>query len=963
MTAPTILVVEDNPTSRKLFRVSLELEGFAVVEAEDGRTAIAQVERSAPDLVIHDLCLPDIAGIDLARQMRALPRGWEFPIVVLSGFLERIQQARSADVGLAGFLVKPIEPSRLVEAVRRHLPDHRGGEPAPQIGGARRVLVVDDEPIQRRLLQVHLVGRGFQVVTAADGRAAIELARADVPDAIVSDVLMPGMDGFELCLQVRRDPRLARVPVVLVSSHYVESEDQAFARKVGANALVRRTPSAHGVIDQLSAALAAGGPAALDSVQALHDEHTQRLIGQLERQLRMNAELVQTSALQAAQLKFFQGMATGGQGAQTTMRDALVACLDGAGLSLAAIYLVEPGGLPVLQHAVGFEASTEQVAALFGHAALIEGVVATRVTLAIPSSAVSDDVSAHLLRAADASTALVVPLVSDERCVGALLLGSHGADVTSPEAMRFAEGLAGRIGQTLDLVGAHVQAAAAQQRYALLMEHANDMVSVLRPDGVILEVNRRCEELMQLPRERILGRHVREFAAPGRAGENARSYDETVAAGGGRAPPIQLVRADGSVLSIEFSNTPIEVQGERLVLAIGRDVTEQLRTQAQLMLSDRMASVGMLSAGLAHEINNPLTAVTANLELAVVELGELERRLGITLPPELVEELGDARVAGDRIRRVVSDLQVFSRPDEDRHGTAKLDKVLDATLRMAWNQVRHRARLVKDYGTVPVVRGTESQLGQVFLNLVVNAAQAIPEGSADAQEIRVTTRLDDRGRVAVEVRDSGSGMPPEVVGRLFTPFFTTKPVGTGMGLGLAICHRIVTSIGGEITVESQTGKGTVFRVFLPAAQGTAESKAPVVEQPAPRRGRVLVVDDESMIGTIVRRSLDADHEVVTASHGQEALDRVTQGERFDVILCDLMMPQMTGVDLYEALMREAPGHAYRMVFISGGAFTTRAREFLDRVRNTRLQKPFDARALRAVVNERLAEPAPVWVDA
>ena len=275
---------------------------------------------------------------------------------------------------------------------------------------------------------------------------------------------------------------------------------------------------------------------------------------------------------------------------------------------------------------------------------------------------------------------------------------------------------------------------------------------------------------------------------------------------------------------------------------------------------------------------------------------------------------------------------------------------------MAWNEIRHRARLVKNYGKIPPVEASESRLGQVFLNLVVNAAQAIAEGRAEDNEIRVSTSTDDAGRAIIEVADSGPGMSAEVVGRLFTPFFTTKPLGVGTGLGLSICHRIVTGLGGSIEVQSEVGKGTVFRVsFPPARPVPSGAQRPTVfpQIAAKRRGKILVIDDEPTIAKAVERTLSAEHDVITITSAEEGLRRIETGERFDVILCDLMMPQMTGMDFHLALLRVAGDQAQRIVFLTGGAFTPRARAFLDETPNQRVEKPFDTLNLRALVNDRI----------
>jgi PAS domain S-box-containing protein len=402
--------------------------------------------------------------------------------------------------------------------------------------------------------------------------------------------------------------------------------------------------------------------------------------------------------------------------------------------------------------------------------------------------------------------------------------------------------------------------------------------------------------------------------------------------------------------------SPMRGDGEEItgLVGVGRELTELKKMQAGLLVSDRMVSVGMLAAGVAHEINNPLAVVTANLSVASQQLAALTRA---TEPSpqmsEFGETLADAREAAERVRLIVRDMKIFSRSERvEQQSMIVLQRVLDSTLRMASNEIRHRARLVKDYGPVPMVRGNESRLGQVLLNLVVNAAQAIPEGRAAQNEVRVATRTGHDGRAIIEIADTGTGMSREVLDKLFTPFFTTKPVGVGTGLGLSICHRIVHEAGGEISVESQVGRGSTFRVLLPAAPDEADVEVGdrTAAQAATRRGSILVVDDESGVGKAVRRILGGEHDVVAVTRAADALSLVLGEAHFDVILCDLMMPQMTGMDLHAEMAKLAPEQAAIMVFVTGGAFTQRARSFLDEVTNHRIEKPFDVQHLRAIVN-------------
>jgi len=409
--------------------------------------------------------------------------------------------------------------------------------------------------------------------------------------------------------------------------------------------------------------------------------------------------------------------------------------------------------------------------------------------------------------------------------------------------------------------------------------------------------------------------------------------------------------SDDQKLVRDASGSPVSVIGG------WNDITERLQMEKQLMISDRMVSLGTLAAGVAHEINNPLAALMANLDHAAEGVGGLARNkaaAGIDGLPlqlrEIGEVLGDAREAAERVRLIVRDLKLFSRADEESRTALDIRQVIESSLRMAWNELRHRAQLVKDFDDVPPVLGNEARLGQVFLNLVVNAAQAIPDGRAHENEVRIVVQRRDPEWVVVEVHDTGSGIPETVLTQIFDPFFTTKAIGMGTGLGLAICHRIVTSLGGQIEVESQLGKGSVFRTLLPIARDDQEAENDAVRETAEKEGRILVVDDEPALGTAIRRMLATEHEVLAVTSAREALELISKGERFDVILCDLMMPELTGMDLHAELLEMEPLQASRMIFMTGGAFTGQARDFLAKVRNPRIEKPFDIAGIRPLID-------------
>jgi two-component system cell cycle sensor histidine kinase/response regulator CckA len=414
----------------------------------------------------------------------------------------------------------------------------------------------------------------------------------------------------------------------------------------------------------------------------------------------------------------------------------------------------------------------------------------------------------------------------------------------------------------------------------------------------------------------------------------------------------RILRRDGRAIPVEVIMVPVAYQGSVVPLAFVRDLSLRKRLEAQLLTADRMASLGRLSASIGHEINNPLAYALGAIDLAQRALDDLASRI----PSEaerLAPWLGTARSGIEGVHAIVGNMRALSSGDAERRGPVDLARVLDLCAAMAQPQIRPRARLVKLYEAVPRVHGNEASLGQVFLNLIVNAAEAIPEGDPQGNEIAIALRQKAGGDVVVEVRDTGSGVPDDVRERVFEPFFTTKGGRSGTGLGLSISHHIVTSLGGTISLEPNAGRGSCVQVTLrPSVQAADEpASAPIDPEPAVT-SRVLVVDDEPSLVKVIASSL-SQHQVTTAGGGLEALALVRSGASFDVIVCDLQMDDLSGMDLHAHVTREDPLLASRMVFMTGGAVSERARQFVASTECPVLEKPFQVRALDAAIAEVL----------
>jgi PAS domain S-box-containing protein len=487
-----------------------------------------------------------------------------------------------------------------------------------------------------------------------------------------------------------------------------------------------------------------------------------------------------------------------------------------------------------------------------------------------------------------------------------------------------------------------------------ILESMLDGVLLLDAGGIIRRANGAIARMIGytlvpgVPIGSLLAAGEQDFAA---------SLPQLVAAGPFRDRDTVFRTADVSALSLSLSGSPQHEPDGTLsgIVLVARDDRQLKHAQAQLQMSDRLAAMGTVAAGVAHEINNPLAFVISNLDFIAEELSdafESDQLPSREHQEELNKALSASQQGAARVRQIVHDLKTFSRVDRETISRVDVNKLLDSSAAMIRNEIRHHAQLHKQYGTVPPVEANEARLGQVFLNLVQNAAQAIPEGNVDGNHIWLLSGTEPSGEAFVEVRDTGCGIPEENLSRVFDAFFTTKPIGLGTGLGLSICHKLVTSLGGRIAVRSQVGIGSAFRVILPSAPGAATAKAkpaPVVEpEHGGRRQHLLVVDDEDEVAEAIRRILGKEHDVDVVTRGDAALALI-DARSYDLVLCDLLMPDMTGMELHERLVEARPELAARMVFITGGAFSSGAREFLERVPNPRLEKPFDSQSLRELV--------------
>jgi PAS domain S-box-containing protein len=563
---------------------------------------------------------------------------------------------------------------------------------------------------------------------------------------------------------------------------------------------------------------------------------------------------------------------------------------------------------------------------------------------------------------------ILVPLAHARRPLGAMLvLGKQGATLAEAERELW-ESVAGTVSAALHAADdfEHVVALEAEKRQ--LVDNLPVIVARLDPKtGATLFVNGAIERILGFSAVEVQGEPGMDalLADPIEWEASAVARDRAARGHESSWQDRRYKHKDGRVLTLRESIYPVRdpVGTVRAIQVIAYDVSTELESRKQLMQADRLASLGSLAGGIAHEINNPV----AFIGLAA---SQLARIVGFPAEAErarqLVEEVGEAAA---RIGNIVGELKLFTRIPEGAHSTpVDVNRILQMAMTLTSAELRRGARVEINLGELPLVPGEYSSLGQAFVNLLLNAAQAIHarRDAAASNFVRVSTVVAD-GAIVVRVSDTGVGIEPRLLPRIFDPFFKTKAASDGAGLGLAIAHNLVRRVGGDIRVTSELGEGSTFEVILPLGAATdAATRAPAsatvraapavplaaaTEEQGPSRGRVLIVDDEQALAKALARQLAERWDVDTVSTARDALAELSV-HRYDVVACDLRMPDQSGPAIYEAVRARSPRQASRFIFTTGGSYGATDDEIHARAQATRrpiLEKPFDGATFEALV--------------
>ncbi|MFH1807618.1 MAG: PAS domain S-box protein [Pseudomonadota bacterium] len=905
---PTILAVDDTAESLALLTGILGPAGYQVRPADSGELALAAVAASAPDLILLDVRMPGLDGLEVCRRLKADLATRHIPIILISAFADAADWVQGLQLGAADYISKPFQTDELLTRVQTHLTLRQA---RAELEAQQQALRASEDKYRTTLTSI-----GDGVITT-DAGTRVEFLNPEA-EALTGWSLgeargRPIQEVFRVINEHSRQTVENPVAGVLRAGRVVGLANHTL--------LVARDGSERPIADS-GAPIRDSQGQITGVVLVFRDQSEER----------------------AAQHRLQQS--------EERYRSVVEQASDGIFISDATGQYVEVN--PAACAMLGFSR---------------DELLRKRIVDLIPPEELGTQ-----------------PLRLDELRAGKTLLSER--HLLRKDGSRLEVEISARMfpdgrfqGLTRDVSQrkqAERELEKAAREWQQTFDASQDAIWILDAEQRIQRSNQAAQRMFGRSAGALLGQHCYDIVH-----EDARPHADC---------PMRRACAGRCRETMELRQGErwFEVQVDPILGAQGQcegavhlvtDITERKRLQAQIAQADRLTSMGTLAAGVAHEINNPLAYVLYNIESLAGDLPRLAdaaRRCTVALR----QQLGDAGVeallgdAGDllqpaqlddavdrmrqalggvqRIKEVTRGLGSFARVEQVEQGAVDLRHAIDNALRMAGNEIKFRARLVRDLNPVPLVWASEGKLSQVFLNLILNAAHATPEGDVEHHRIGLRT-WSETDKVFAEVSDTGSGIAPENLQRIFEPFFSTKGPGKGSGLGLAICKSIVHEFGGDIEVHSELGQGSRFVVHLPVrdAQATtdAASSREADKLALTVRGRVLVIDDEEMIRKTMQRVLGRAHEVVAAASGAEGQAILDKDAAFDVILCDLMMPDMTGMDLHRWLAGHNPALARQVVFVTGGAFTPKASEYLGRVDNLRVEKPFDAANLRRLVGE------------
>ena len=852
------------------------------------------------------------------------------------------------------------------------------------------VLIAEDSATQAAQLEHLLQRNGYSVLVAGDGREALAAARVSRPALLISDIVMPYLDGYELCRAVRADPAIGETPIILVTS-LSGPHDVIQGLECGADNFVRKPYDERYLLQRIryllanralrkSTKLQVGLEIDLGGQRHFISSDRQQildlLISTYGEAVRLHEDLQRSYQTLHGMFHLAEGM-NSCVTVEAVLRTALERGLALPGLT-AGWVIVRDGGAGVrLTDAKGVAPSRRDSGGrpvgcdcgprlLAGEAPQTATVVDCSWSESVEGGPPAPGCHA------------VVPLCIGDTVVGLLcFLGPDDTDF-SQDDLRTLQGLGHLVGQALGRADLHerlekiVESRTAElsrevgerRRAELLLgsvlNSVSDGIVTTDEDGLIRSFSQSAERLFGWTEQEVVGLGISVLFPGTPEAAGADFLQRFVPSAGVVGSPIpghaEAVRSDGSPMPVELVVNPFRVDGQNYLTSVIRDVTHQSRLEAQLRQAQKMEAIGRLAGGVAHDFNNLLMVIGGYSELLLSRLPPSDPTRASVLP---IHE------AAGRAASLTRQLLAFSRQSVLQTRVLNINDIVRETERMLGRLIGEDISLTTSLApSVSPVRLDPGQLSQVLMNLAVNSRDAMPQGgrlTIETQDVDLDQHYCAanpsvrQGRhVLLAITDTGCGMPPEVQARLFEPFYTTKEAGTGTGLGLATVYGIVQQSEGHLTVYSEVGHGTTFKLYFPAVRGTAPSAvaAEPVGSPAGTETILLVEDDPGVRNLALLALQEFGYRVLTGTDGSDALRQAETHEGpIHLLITDVVMPRMSGRELAEALTPARP--ETKVLYVSGYTEDAVIRHGILHADVAFLQKPFAPLTLARKVRDLL----------
>ena len=733
-----------------------------------------------------------------------------------------------------------------------------------------KILLVDDEPLQRKATRLYLEDAGYAVEDAAGADEALQLARASRPDLIVSDVLMGEVDGFGLCRRVRSDSYLGRVPVVLVSSHYGVA-DVEVARDVGASTLVERTPTFEAELAAVSRCL------------VVHRTHNPNTSDQnYEGHLRANANQLTklNERARRADERFRTLFEEASDAISIISPDGVVLEVNRRWHEILGVTPDEIIGKNISAFAV--PGQEDETAAQFRAALAHGGHVTVQLRRPIDGAIVALEFSSRIVDLGGGSEVFTI-----------------GRDVTAQ-------------------VAAMKRLVAAEAMYRSLVERIPDIVWRARPDGTLSFLSANAASITGFSVEQLLRDGRATWVGRIHAEDRTRVEDafaEALATGAPFEMEYRFLTQAGKTIWLHSRVTANGDGADRVLEGLSGDVTSRRTLEQSLAQAQKLEALGQLTSGIAHDFNNLLAVILSSGSFLLEQLADSDPRR---------VDAEEITLAADRAAALTRQLLAFSRREAVSLVDVDIDRMVGSLEKMLRRMIGEDIRISTVGSNGCTVRGDVGQLEQVIVNLVVNARDAMPRGG----ELTISTKrvelaadgittLPAGSYAQLAVTDTGSGMDAETLDRAFEPFYTTKERGRGTGLGLSTCYGIVRRLGGEISVVSEPGHGTTFTILLPLGASSTDTPTRTVANGLRGSEQILVLEDDPHVRRGLARTLTGlGYRVLTAANGDEAIAIVDRlGATIDLCLSDVVLPGHSGPEVIAQLRGDVPD--LRVLWISG----------------------------------------------